>query len=69
MSVLVDTSIWVDYFRSGGNSEKLDFLIDEFLTRMNSNRREFPRFGKAAQGRVKRILALSCWRLSRHLQD
>ncbi len=31
MSVLVDTSIWVDYFRSGGNSEKLDFLIDENL--------------------------------------
>lgn len=29
MSILVDTSIWVDYFRSGTNSEKLDFLIDE----------------------------------------
>jgi predicted nucleic acid-binding protein len=31
MSVLVDTSIRVDYFRSGSNSEKLDFLIDENL--------------------------------------
>jgi hypothetical protein len=31
MSVLIDTSIWVDYFRNGGNSEKLDFLIDENL--------------------------------------
>ena len=31
MSVLVDTSIWVEYFRSGNNLEKLDFLIDENL--------------------------------------
>jgi hypothetical protein len=31
MSVLVDTSIWVEYFRSGNNSEQLDFLIDENL--------------------------------------
>ena len=31
MSVLVDTSIWVEYFRSGNSSEKLDFLIDENL--------------------------------------
>jgi predicted nucleic acid-binding protein len=31
MSVLVDTSIWVEYFRSDNNSEKLDFLIDENL--------------------------------------
>ena len=31
MSVLVDTSIWVEYFRRGNNSEKLDFLIDENL--------------------------------------
>jgi predicted nucleic acid-binding protein len=31
MPVLVDTSIWVDYFRSGNQSEKLDFLIDENL--------------------------------------
>jgi predicted nucleic acid-binding protein len=31
MSVLVDTSVWVKYFRSGNNSEKLDFLIDENL--------------------------------------
>ena len=31
MSVLVDTSVWVEYFRSGNNSAKLDFLIDENL--------------------------------------
>ena len=31
MSVLVDTSLWVEYFRSGNNSEELDFLIDENL--------------------------------------
>ena len=31
MSVLVDTSVWIEYFRSGKNSEKLDFLIDENL--------------------------------------
>lgn len=35
MSVLVDTSIWVEYFRSGNNSEKLDFLIDENLIVIN----------------------------------
>lgn len=31
MPVLVDTSVWIEYFRSGNNSEKLDFLIDENL--------------------------------------
>ncbi|MBA3028317.1 MAG: PIN domain-containing protein [Desulfobacteraceae bacterium] len=31
MSVLVDTSIWVEYLRSGNFSEKLDFFIDENL--------------------------------------
>ncbi len=35
MSVLVDTSVWIDYFRSGNNSEKLDFLIDENLVVIN----------------------------------
>jgi hypothetical protein len=35
MSILVDTSIWIEYFRSGGNSEKLDFLIDENLIVIN----------------------------------
>jgi len=29
--VLIDTSVWVEYFRSGKYSEKLDFLIDENL--------------------------------------
>jgi len=35
MSVLVDTSIWIDYFGSGNDSEKLDFLIDENLIVIN----------------------------------
>ena len=36
MSVLVDTSVWVEYFRSGNNLDKLDFLIDENLVVINS---------------------------------
>lgn len=35
MSVLVDTSVWVDYFRGGDNSAKLDLLIDENLVVIN----------------------------------
>ena len=35
MSVLVDTSVWIEYFRSGNNSEKLDFLIDENIVVIN----------------------------------
>lgn len=35
MSVLVDTSVWIEYFRSGHNSERLDFLIDENLVLIN----------------------------------
>jgi len=35
MSVLVDTSIWVEYFRTGDNSEELDFLIDENIVVTN----------------------------------
>lgn len=35
MSALVNTSIWIEYFRSGNNSEKLDFLIDENLVVIN----------------------------------
>ena len=29
MPVLVDTSVWIEYFRTGKNAEKLDLLIDE----------------------------------------
>ena len=29
MQVLVDTSVWIDYFRGTGNALGLDFLIDE----------------------------------------
>ena len=35
MSVLVDTSVWIEYFRSGKGCEKLDFLIDENLVVTN----------------------------------
>jgi hypothetical protein len=35
MSILVDTSIWIRYFRTGNHSEKLDFLIDENLIVIN----------------------------------
>lgn len=33
--VLVDTSIWIDYFRGGENSNELDGLIDENLIATN----------------------------------
>jgi predicted nucleic acid-binding protein len=35
MTTIVDTSVWIDYFRVGNNSEKLDFLIDENLIVIN----------------------------------
>lgn len=28
MQVLIDSSVWIDYFRGDNNSEKLDFFID-----------------------------------------
>ena len=35
MPVIVDTSAWIEYFRSGKNSATLDFLIDEDLIIIN----------------------------------
>lgn len=35
MSVLVDTSIWIDYFRGGDGSSELDALIDENIVVTN----------------------------------
>ncbi len=35
MGVLVDTSVWIDYFRSGESSQDLDTLIDENLVVTN----------------------------------
>ncbi len=35
MPVIVDTSVWIEYFRSGKNSATLDFLIDEDLIIIN----------------------------------
>ena len=35
MSVLVDSSIWVEYFRGSSNDGRLDFLIEENLVVVN----------------------------------
>ena len=35
MSVLVDSSIWVEYFRGSAQDGKLDFLIEENLVVVN----------------------------------
>jgi hypothetical protein len=35
MNVLVDTSVWIDYFRGGERSADVDFLIDENLVVTN----------------------------------
>ena len=35
MSVLVDSSVWIEYFRNGNDFDKLDFLIDENLVLTN----------------------------------
>lgn len=36
MTVLVDTSIWIDYFRGGENSTDMEFLIDENIITINA---------------------------------
>lgn len=35
MQVLVDSSVWIDYFRGDGNSDKLDYFIDENILVIN----------------------------------
>ena len=35
MSVLVDSSIWIEYFRGSANDARLDFLIEENLVVVN----------------------------------
>lgn len=35
MPILVDTSVWIEYFRHGKNLERLDFIIDENLVVTN----------------------------------
>jgi len=35
VNVLVDTSVWIDYFRGGNNSKNLDCLIDENIIVIN----------------------------------
>lgn len=36
MSVLVDSSIWVDYFRGSAKDRRLEFLIEENLVVVNN---------------------------------
>ena len=35
MSILVDSSIWIDYFKTGKHSNALDLLIDENIIVVN----------------------------------
>jgi predicted nucleic acid-binding protein len=35
LSVLIDSSVWIEYLRNGNNYEKVDFLIDENLVVVN----------------------------------
>ena len=35
MNVLVDSSVWIDYFRGTGQSDVLDYLVDENLVVTN----------------------------------
>ena len=35
MPVIVDSSIWIDYFRGDKNSDKLDYFIDENILVIN----------------------------------
>ncbi len=35
MSILVDTSVWIEYFRGSDGFDKLDFFIDENLVVTN----------------------------------
>ena len=35
MSVLVDSSVWIDYFRGSAGSVRLDYLIEENLVVVN----------------------------------
>jgi predicted nucleic acid-binding protein len=36
MQILVDSSAWIDYFRSGNNSDKIDELIDQNVICINN---------------------------------
>ncbi|MCK5520366.1 MAG: PIN domain-containing protein [Candidatus Marinimicrobia bacterium] len=36
MSILIDSSVWINYFRGSGDTEILDNLIDEGLVVINS---------------------------------
>ncbi len=42
MSVLVDSSVWIEYFRGSGNHASPDFLIAENLVVVNNPIRQYP---------------------------
>ncbi|MBU2511357.1 PIN domain-containing protein [bacterium] len=35
MKVLIDSSVWIDYFRSGDETNELDYLIDDNIIYIN----------------------------------
>jgi len=35
MKVLIDSSVWIDYFRSGDKTNDLDYLIDDNIVYIN----------------------------------
>ncbi len=35
MQIIVDSSVWIDYFRDGKNSGRLDYLIEENIVVVN----------------------------------
>ena len=35
MSILVDSSVWIDYFRSGKYSDQLDYYIEQNIISTN----------------------------------
>ena len=35
MSIIIDSSVWIEYFRNSNNYEKVDFLIEENLVVIN----------------------------------
>ena len=35
MGVIIDSSVWIEYFRNGNNYEKVEYLIDENLAVTN----------------------------------
>jgi predicted nucleic acid-binding protein len=58
MNILVDSSVWIDYFREGRKSELLDFLIDQNLICTNNLilAELIPPLGLRGQNRLIKLL-------------